>query len=47
MVRGLRVVSAPLPQVEVSPHLIWHPRTQNSPLRSWLRGVIKGIAAGV
>ena len=34
-------------QVEVSPHLIWHPRTQNSPLRAWLRGVIKGIAARV
>jgi len=42
---GLRVVPAPLPQVEVSPHLIWHPRTHNSPLRVWLRGVIKGIAA--
>jgi hypothetical protein len=43
----LRVVPAPLPQLEVSPHLIWHPRTQNSPLRVWVRGVIKGIAAGV
>jgi DNA-binding transcriptional LysR family regulator len=41
----LRVVPAPLPQVEVSPHLIWHVRTQNSPLRAWVRGVIKGIAA--
>jgi DNA-binding transcriptional LysR family regulator len=42
---ALRVVPAPLPLVEVSPHLIWHPRTQNSPLRVWLRGVIKDIAA--
>src|SRR5271167_1443571 len=31
---ALRVVPAPLPQVEVSPHLIWHPRTHNSPLRA-------------
>ena len=41
----LRAVPTPLPQVEVSPHLIWHPRTQNSPLRAWLRAVIKDIAA--
>jgi len=44
-VQGLLVVPAPLPPVEVSPHLIWHPRTQNSPLRAWLRAVIKEIAA--
>lgn len=42
---GLRAVPAPLPPVEVSPHLFWHPRTQNSPLRSWLRAVIKETAA--
>jgi len=41
----VRVVPAPLPQVEVSPHIIWHPRTQNAPLCSWLRAVIKQIAA--
>jgi DNA-binding transcriptional LysR family regulator len=41
----LRVVPAPLPQVEVSPHLIWHARTQNSPLRAWLRALIQQIAA--
>jgi DNA-binding transcriptional LysR family regulator len=42
---GQRVVQAPLPPVEVSPHLFWHPHTQNSPLRAWLRSVIKEIAA--
>ena len=41
----VRVVPAPLPRVEVSPHIIWHPRTQNAPLCSWLRAVIKEIAA--
>jgi DNA-binding transcriptional LysR family regulator len=46
-VPGLLVVPAPLPRVEVSPHLIWHPRTLNSPARAWLRTVIKGIAAGL
>ncbi len=47
MIPELRVVPAPLPPVEVSPHLIWRPRTQNSLLRAWLRGMIKGIAAGL
>jgi DNA-binding transcriptional LysR family regulator len=41
----LRVVPAPLPHIEVSPHLIWHARTHNSPLRGWLRGRIKRLAA--
>jgi DNA-binding transcriptional LysR family regulator len=41
----VRVVPAPLPRVEVSPHIIWHPRTQNVPLCSWLRAVIEQIAA--
>jgi DNA-binding transcriptional LysR family regulator len=41
---NLRVVPAPLPTVEVSPHVFWHPRTQDLPLRSWLRGVIKETA---
>ncbi len=36
----LRIMPAPLPAVEVSPHLFWHPRTQGSPLRAWLRNVI-------
>jgi hypothetical protein len=34
-----------LPPVEVSPHMFWHPRTQNLPLRAWLRTVIKETAA--
>jgi DNA-binding transcriptional LysR family regulator len=42
---GLRVLPAPLPPVEVSPHLFWHERTQHSPLRAWLRMVIKEAAA--
>ena len=44
---GLLVVPAPLPPVEVSPHLFWHPRTQNSPWRAWLRAVIKETAAAL
>ncbi|HXY99940.1 MAG TPA: LysR family transcriptional regulator [Stellaceae bacterium] len=44
VVPDLRIVPAPLPPVEVSPHLIWHPRTQHSPIRAWLRAVIKEIA---
>jgi DNA-binding transcriptional LysR family regulator len=42
---NLRIVPAPLPQVEVSPHLVWHPRSHGSPLRVWLRVAIKEIAA--
>lgn len=38
---GLRVVPAPLPPVEVSPHIFWHPRTQDLPLCAWLRALIK------
>ena len=44
-IAGLRIVPAPLPAVEVSPHLFWHPRTQNSPLRVWLREAIKQTIA--
>jgi len=39
----VRILPAPLPTVEVSAHLFWHPRTQNSPLRAWLRATIKEI----
>jgi len=39
----VRIVPAPLPNVEVSAHLFWHPRTHNSPLRAWLRATIKEI----
>lgn len=44
---GLVIEPAPLPAVEVSPHLFWHPRTQSSPLRAWLRAVIKETAADI
>jgi len=46
-IAGLRVVPAPLPPVEVSPHLIWHPRTEHSPLRIWLREVIRDATSGL
>ena len=42
---GLRVIPPPLPPVEVSAHLCWHPRSQNSPLRAWLCNLIKTTAA--
>lgn len=42
---GLSVIPAPLPPVEVSAHLFWHPRSQNSPLRAWLCNLIKATAA--
>lgn len=42
---GVRVVPAPLPPVQVSPHLLWHPRTLNSPARAWLRDMIRKAAA--
>ena len=44
-VRGLKVVPAPLPPVEVSPHILWHPRTQNLSLLAWVRAMIKETAA--
>jgi DNA-binding transcriptional LysR family regulator len=42
---GLRIIPAPLPPVEVSAHLFWHPRAENSPLRAWLCSLIKATAA--
>ena len=39
----VRILPAPLPSVEVSAHLFCHPRTQNSPLRAWLRATLKEI----
>ena len=44
-IRGLKVVPAPLPPVEVSPHILWHPRTQNLSLLAWVRAIIKETAA--
>jgi len=41
---AIRIVPAPLPPLEVSPHLFWHPRTHNSPSRAWLRAIIRETA---
>jgi len=43
-IRGLMVVPVPLPPVEVSPHVLWHPRTQNVSLLAWVRAIIKETA---
>ena len=43
-VPGLRVVPAPLPAVAVSPHVLWHSRTQNRPLLTWVRAIIREAA---
>jgi DNA-binding transcriptional LysR family regulator len=42
----VRVLTPPLPEVEVSPHMFWHGRTHDDPLLAWLRAAIKEIAAG-
>jgi DNA-binding transcriptional LysR family regulator len=53
IVRGLlpmtnvRILTPPLPDVEVSPHMFWHRRTEAEPLQVWLRAAIREIAAGV
>jgi DNA-binding transcriptional LysR family regulator len=44
-VPGLTVVPTPLPPVEVSPHILWHPRTQSVSLLAWIRAIIKETAA--
>jgi len=44
-IRGLKVAPAPLSPVEVSPHILWHPRTQNLSLLAWVRAMIKETAA--
>jgi DNA-binding transcriptional LysR family regulator len=46
-VSNLCVVSPPWSEVEVSPHMFWHRRTHNDPLRAWLRAAVKEIAAGI
>jgi DNA-binding transcriptional LysR family regulator len=38
------VIPAPFPGIEVSPHLLWHARTEGEPLHSWLRSAIGGVA---
>jgi DNA-binding transcriptional LysR family regulator len=44
---GVRVLTSPLPDVEVSPHMFWHSRSQTDPLRVWLRTAIKHISASI
>jgi DNA-binding transcriptional LysR family regulator len=44
---NVRILTPPLPDVEVSPHMFWHRRTHADPLQVWLRAVIRDIAAGI
>jgi DNA-binding transcriptional LysR family regulator len=44
---NVRILTPPLPDVEVSPHMFWHRRTDADPLQVWLRSAIREIAAGV
>jgi hypothetical protein len=41
------VMFPPLPNIEVSPHMFWHPRADGSPLQAWLRAMIRDIAGGI
>ena len=43
---NVRILTPPLPDVEVSPHMFWHRRTHADPLQVWLRAMIREIAAG-
>ena len=42
---NVRILSPPLPEVEVSLHMFWHRRTHTDPLQIWLRAMIREIAA--
>jgi DNA-binding transcriptional LysR family regulator len=44
-VPNLRFLPAPLPEVEVSPHMIWNEHSHSVPLQVWLRSMIGEIAA--
>ena len=46
-VPNVRILTPPLPEVEVSPHMFWHRRSNADPLRAWLRAAIKQICAGI
>ena len=39
-VPNVRVLTPPLQNVEVSPHMFWHRRTDTDPLQVWLRGAL-------
>jgi|SRR5216683_1999714 len=43
----VRFVTPPFPDVEVSPHMFWHRRTDADPLHTWLRSVIRDIATAI
>ena len=44
---NVRMLTPPLPGVEVSPHMFWHRRTEGDPLQVWLRAAIRDIAAAI
>ena len=44
---NVRVLTPPLPEVEVSPHMFWHQRNDADPLHVWLRTTIRAIAAHI
>jgi DNA-binding transcriptional LysR family regulator len=44
---NVRMLTPPLPEVEVSPHMFWHRRTHADPLQIWLRTAILEIASRV
>lgn len=46
-VPNLRVLTPPLQNVEVSPHMFWHRRTDTDPLQVWLRAAIRDIATSI
>jgi DNA-binding transcriptional LysR family regulator len=43
----IRVLTSPLQDVEVSPHMLWHSRADADPSQRWLRAVIREIATAV
>ena len=44
---NVRMLTPPLPEVEVSPHMFWHRRTYADPLQIWLRTAILEIASRI
>jgi DNA-binding transcriptional LysR family regulator len=42
---NVRMLTPPLPDVAVSPHMFWHRRSHADPLQVWLRSAILAIAA--
>jgi len=43
----VRILTPPLQDVEVSPHMFWHRRSDPDPLQIWLRASIRTIAASI